>query len=131
MNREYSFEHLLLAEVSSRPLAKPISKSSSYWLAEPAERYLIVNFSASRRKIEAKAFHVVMRVHASRSFLLQKSLVNSRRRCFRMSAHSTKMPKRHLGKTGMEVSVMGFGASPLGGIFRVGLADSSLADHRC
>lgn len=29
------------------------------------------------------------------------------------------MPKRPLGKTGMEVSVLGFGASPLGGIFRV------------
>ena len=30
-----------------------------------------------------------------------------------------QMPKRLLGSTGMEVSVMGFGASPLGGIFRV------------
>ena len=74
---------------------------------------------------------MTMRVHASRSIPPQKSLVNSRRRYFRMSAHSTKMPKRPLGKTGMEVSVMGFGASPLGGIFRVGLADSSLAYHGC
>ena len=31
------------------------------------------------------------------------------------------MPKRHLGNTGIEVSVMGFGASPLGGIFRVSM----------
>lgn len=30
------------------------------------------------------------------------------------------MPRRHLGKTGMEVSVMGLGCSPLGGIYKVG-----------
>ncbi|KAL4423164.1 hypothetical protein ABPG77_007817 [Micractinium sp. CCAP 211/92] len=29
-----------------------------------------------------------------------------------------KMPRRALGKTGLEVSVLGFGASPLGGVFQ-------------
>merc|ERR1712232_1427702 len=33
------------------------------------------------------------------------------------------MPKRALGNTGMQVSVMGFGASPLGGIFREGFKE--------
>jgi hypothetical protein len=31
-----------------------------------------------------------------------------------------KLPRRPLGKTGLEVSVLGFGASPLGGVFQVG-----------
>lgn len=30
------------------------------------------------------------------------------------------MPRRPLGKTGLDVSVLGFGASPLGGVFQVG-----------
>lgn len=34
-----------------------------------------------------------------------------------------KMPRRALGKTGLEVSVLGFGASPLGGVFQVGLGE--------
>ncbi len=29
------------------------------------------------------------------------------------------MPRRPLGQTGLEVSVLGFGASPLGGVFQV------------
>jgi aryl-alcohol dehydrogenase-like predicted oxidoreductase len=29
------------------------------------------------------------------------------------------LPKRTLGQTGIQVSVLGFGASPLGGIFEV------------
>ncbi|KAG2431139.1 hypothetical protein HXX76_009669 [Chlamydomonas incerta] len=33
------------------------------------------------------------------------------------SAPTVQLPKRRLGKTGLEVSVMGFGASPLGGSF--------------
>lgn len=34
-----------------------------------------------------------------------------------MSAH--KVPRRTLGATGLQVSVLGFGASPLGGVFHV------------
>ena len=30
-----------------------------------------------------------------------------------------KIPRRPLGNTGLEVSVLGFGASPLGGVFQV------------
>lgn len=30
-----------------------------------------------------------------------------------------KLPRRPLGQTGLEVSVLGFGASPLGGVFQV------------
>jgi L-galactose dehydrogenase len=29
------------------------------------------------------------------------------------------LPRRSLGQTGLEVSVLGFGASPLGGVFQV------------
>ncbi len=36
-----------------------------------------------------------------------------------------KMPRRALGKTGLEVSVLGFGASPLGGVFQVGAREES------
>ena len=32
---------------------------------------------------------------------------------------SQKLPRRKLGNTGLEVSVIGFGASPLGGVFEV------------
>ena len=32
---------------------------------------------------------------------------------------SPKLPRRKLGNTGLEVSVIGFGASPLGGVFEV------------
>lgn len=32
------------------------------------------------------------------------------------------MPRRLLGNTGLEVSVLGFGASPLGSVFEVGAA---------
>jgi hypothetical protein len=34
-------------------------------------------------------------------------------------ANIGKLPKRPLGKTGLTVSVLGFGASPLGGVFQV------------
>lgn len=34
-----------------------------------------------------------------------------------------KMPRRPLGQTGLEVSVLGFGASPLGGVFQASAAD--------
>ena len=30
-----------------------------------------------------------------------------------------QLPRRSLGQTGLEVSVLGFGASPLGGVFQV------------
>ena len=32
---------------------------------------------------------------------------------------SMRLPRRALGSTGLEVSVIGFGASPLGGVFQV------------
>lgn len=35
------------------------------------------------------------------------------------SAAAPRMPRRPLGQTGLEVSVLGFGASPLGGVFQV------------
>lgn len=35
------------------------------------------------------------------------------------SAAASRMPRRPLGQTGLEVSVLGFGASPLGGVFQV------------
>ncbi len=41
----------------------------------------------------------------------------SRQRCAAMA--SAKLPRRKLGNTGLEVSVIGFGASPLGGVFEV------------
>lgn len=31
------------------------------------------------------------------------------------------IPKRQLGKTGLEVTVLGCGGAPLGGLFQVGL----------
>ena len=43
-----------------------------------------------------------------------------------MSAAMPQMPRRPLGKTGLEVSVLGFGASPLGGVFQ---ASGSRLDH--
>ena len=43
---------------------------------------------------------------------------SSRQRCAAMA--SPKLPRRKLGNTGLEVSVIGFGASPLGGVFEVG-----------
>ena len=36
-----------------------------------------------------------------------------------MSARPLHIPKRQLGNTGLNVSVLGFGASPLGGVFHV------------
>ena len=38
------------------------------------------------------------------------------------------MPRRPLGQTGLEVSVLGFGASPLGGVFQVRRCVSNHAD---
>ena len=39
---------------------------------------------------------------------------------FRLAhAHAGHMIRRNLGNTGLEVSVLGFGASPLGGVFQV------------
>lgn len=39
-----------------------------------------------------------------------------------VSMAAPKVPRRPLGKTGLDVSVLGFGASPLGGVFQVGAA---------
>jgi len=36
-----------------------------------------------------------------------------------MMASSPPLPRRNLGQTGLEVSVLGFGAAPLGGVFQV------------
>lgn len=36
-----------------------------------------------------------------------------------MNASTVRLPKRPLGKTGLKVSVLGFGASTLGGVFEV------------
>ena len=47
-------------------------------------------------------------------------------RCILMSVAMPQMPRRPLGKTGLEVSVLGFGASPLGGVFQ---ASGSRLDH--
>lgn len=38
----------------------------------------------------------------------------------RLVAMAAPFPKRLLGNTGLEVSVLGFGASPLGSVFEVG-----------
>ena len=46
-----------------------------------------------------------------------------------MAASLDTMPRRPLGNTGMQISVMGFGASPLGGIFRVGRSDLNQQSH--
>ena len=40
-----------------------------------------------------------------------------------MSSTTGALPRRPLGKTGLNVSVIGFGASPLGGVFKVSLCD--------
>ena len=36
-----------------------------------------------------------------------------------MAAAQPLLPRRPLGKTGLQVPVLGFGASPLGGVFQV------------
>lgn len=33
---------------------------------------------------------------------------------------ASKVPRKPLGQTGLEVSVLGFGASPLGSVYEVG-----------
>ena len=34
----------------------------------------------------------------------------------------SKVPRKPLGRTGLEVSILGFGASPLGSVYEVGQA---------
>lgn len=36
-----------------------------------------------------------------------------------MAASASRLPRRPLGATGLEVSIIGFGASPLGSVFEV------------
>ncbi|PRW05776.1 L-galactose dehydrogenase [Chlorella sorokiniana] len=43
------------------------------------------------------------------------------------SAAAPRMPRRPLGQTGLEVSVLGFGASPLGGVFQAIDEDEGVA----
>lgn len=41
------------------------------------------------------------------------------------ASQAMALPRRPLGNTGLQVSVLGFGASPLGSVFKVGGAPGS------
>lgn len=85
-------------------------------------------YSVVQRRVSCAFYRVQVPLHFYAT-ILQCRLAITRpaggqrlKRCvIAMSAQSPlpMLPRRPLGRTGLEVSVLGFGASPLGGVFQV------------